>query len=337
MGFSLDIVILNYNTKQLLRDILPHVIANSTIEGVNIVVADNASSDGSRSMLKSEFPGLEVIEMTENLGYAGGYNEALKGRNAEYFLLLNSDAEPAPGWLEPLHQLTLDRPSLGAAQPKILDHKLRDKFEYAGAAGGYMDHFGFPFCRGRIFGKVEPNSDAYDDARQVFWATGAAFLVKREAWEKAGGLDPMFFAHMEEIDLCWRLQNMGYEVWAVPTSVVFHIGGATLSNLNPRKTFYNFRNGLYMLHKNLPAADRWRVIRKRKLFDGLAGILFLLQGRWKHTLQIWKAHKAYDRDKDKLKLTETPKRLQELEGIFHGSLVFNYFLKGKKKFKDLRF
>jgi hypothetical protein len=337
MSISVDIVILNYNTRSLLEDLLPKVIENSQGENVKIVVADNHSSDGSAAFVASNYPDIELIRISENLGYAGGYNYCLKNRKSDYFVLLNSDAEPAPGWIAALIDLAKRNPKLGAAQPHILDYNNRHKFEYAGAAGGFMDRYGYPFCRGRIFGNVEINNGQYDDEMPLFWATGAALFIKREAWEKAGGLDELFFAHMEEIDLCWRLKNMGYEIWSCPNSKVYHIGGATLSNQSPRKTYLNFRNNLLMLYKNLEEQERDAIIFKRKLLDGLAACFFILQGKINHIPQIIKAHRDFEKLKLQLKCGEGNKKLTEHSGVLHAGLVSAFFLKGKKTWNKLGF
>lgn len=334
---KIDVVILNYNTRSLLETLLPHVLAHSAGDGVQVVVADNASTDGSAEFVTEHYPGIELILMDKNRGYAGGYNTCLKNRQADYFVLLNSDAEPAAGWLQPLINMAAAHPNLGAAQPHILDYYNRTRFEYAGAAGGFMDHFGFPFCRGRIFGNVEQNLGQYNEPRQVFWATGAALFISRKAWEQAGGLDEAFFAHMEEIDLCWRLQQLGYEIWSCPDSVVYHMGGGTLSNQSPRKTYLNFRNSLLMLYKNLPAERKGKTLFARKLFDGLAGVFFLLQGKPGHIAQIIKAHRDFARYKQQTRPVEQPKPLDQLTGVLHGSLVLNYFLKGRKIWSKLPF
>lgn len=327
---SIDVVILNYNTQAILAQCLPQVIRYSQLPNVRIVVADNCSNDGSAEWVKSTYPEIELIQLESNTGFAGGYNRALKNRSADYFVLLNSDAEPAENWLIPLIQLAQIQPNFGAAQPTILDYFQRNKFEYAGAAGGFMDLFGFPFCRGRIFGNVEFNSNQYTKTLPVFWASGAALFIKRTCWEEAEGLDEAFFAHMEEIDLCWRLKTLGYEIYACPQSQVYHMGGATLSNQNPRKTYLNFRNGLLMLHKNLPDSIREKRILERKLFDGLAGIFFLIQGKPKHMWQIIKAHRYFDKNRHNFPRNPNPKELHELTGILHHSLVLGYFFKGKK-------
>lgn len=337
MSLSLDIVILNYNTQPLLEQLLPSVIRNSDIPGVKIIVADNASSDASVAFVRSKYPEIEVVEIHENLGYAGGYNAALKNRTADYFILLNSDAEPAPNWLQPFLQLINDYPNLGAAQPKLLDYYHKNSFEYAGACGGFLDRYGYPFCRGRIFGNLEKDHNQYNDIHEIFWATGACFLIKREAWEQATGLDESFFAHMEEIDLCWRLQLMGYQNYVCPQSVVYHMGGGTLSNLSPRKTFLNFRNNLIMLYKNLHVSERDSVIFKRKLLDGLAACFFILQGKFSHIPEVWKAHKEFDKIKRNLVSNPNAKKLNAMPTVMMSGLVMNYFLRQKKTFSTLKF
>jgi len=328
---TVDVVILNYNTRDILAQCIPNVLKYSQGEHVRIVLADNCSTDGSMEFARKTFgEQLDYIEIPENLGFAGGYNYALAQRSSDYFLLLNSDAEPAHNeWLDELIEAS-QQPHFAAAQPKILDYNQRNQFEYAGANGGFMDPYGFPFCRGRIFGNVETDTQQYDEPIEIFWASGAALFVKREAWENAGGLDDRFFAHMEEIDLCWRLKNLGYKIYSVPSSRVFHMGGATLSNQSPRKTFLNFRNGLLMMHKNLEEDKRDRIIFQRKLFDGLAGVFFLIQGKFKHTVEIIKAHRAFDKIKIEFH-SDTPKKdIKSHAGVITDSLVLGYFFKGKR-------
>lgn len=330
MSPQIDIIILNYNTVELLKKLLPIVLMRSNLEGVRVVLADNNSMDGSADWVEKNHPEILVQRFSENYGYAGGYNKALELSDAEFVVLLNSDAEPEADWLTPMLELFKSNDKIAAVQPKLLDYYHRDKFEYAGGAGGFMDKFGFPFCMGRIFGNLEEDKGQYDFTRQVFWATGAALMVRKSAWTKAKGLDALFFAHMEEIDLCWRLQCLGYQVYNCHKSIVYHMGGATLSNINPRKTFLNFRNGLFMLYKNLPASERNSIIFKRKLFDGLAGFFFVIQGKFQHCAQILKAHREFESKKNDLELTENPIAISNLKGVFNQSLVFNYFLKSKK-------
>lgn len=330
----IDIVVLNYNTRDLLAQCLPVVLRESQIPGARVVLVDNHSSDGSAAYVRTQFPEIHLIELPENAGYAGGYNQALAQLDADYFVLLNSDAEPGPNWLKPLLHLAENTPQFGAAQPHILDYYQRDKFEYAGAAGGYMDRFGYPFCRGRIFGQVEKNQGQYTQTQPVFWATGAALFVKRQAWLEAGGLDEAFFAHFEEIDLCWRLQLKGYSIWSCADSVIYHMGGGTLANQSPRKTYLNFRNNLLMLYKNLPTELANKRILQRKLMDGLAAFLFLLQGKPQLIIQIIKAHRDFDKTKHRFQRSANAVPVPELTGTLNASLVFGYFLQGKKSWTD---
>ncbi|MDX1545146.1 MAG: glycosyltransferase family 2 protein, partial [Christiangramia sp.] len=243
------VVILNWNGKELLKQFLPSVIQYS--EKATIYVADNASTDDSVEFLKSSFPQVKIIQNSLNAGYAGGYNLALKSVEEDIHILLNSDVEVTENWLEPIVEVFEKEPGTAAIQPKILDHKRKDRFEYAGAAGGYIDKYGYPFCRGRVFQHMEEDHGQYNDDRYIFWASGACLAVRRSAYNEVGGLDEDFFAHQEEIDLCWRLQNMGHKIKYVSNSRIYHVGGATLQNMNPQKTFFNFRNSLFLLLKNL--------------------------------------------------------------------------------------
>lgn len=331
---SIDIVILNYNTKSILEQCLPQVIANSQYPNCKIVIVDNASTDDSAQFVKTTYPNLELVILDSNTGFAGGYNRGLKGRTSDYFVLLNSDAEPEKGWMEPLLEMVKLYPNLGACQPKIIDYFNRTKFEYAGAAGGYIDEFGYPFCMGRIFGNVEFDKGQYNQSNEIFWASGAAMFIKREAWEMANGLDEDFFAHMEEIDLCWRLQLLGYKIYNCHQSTFYHMGGATLSNQNPRKTYLNFRNSLLMLYKNLPDSIKAKRIFQRKIFDGLAAFLFLIQGKPKHIVQILKAHQYFDTHKKNFQVSSNPRDIQTLSGVLKNSLVIGYFLYGKKTWNN---
>ena len=288
----IDVVVLNYNTRDILAQCLPMVLKHSQHENVRVVLADNASTDDSLEFVKRTFGNqIHIIKLDQNYGFAGGYNEALKHCDAEYFVLLNSDAEPAHSeWLYELYATALEHTNFAAAQPKILDYKRNGKFEYAGAAGGFIDHYGFPFCKGRIFGNVEIDTHQYEQSEPIFWASGAAFFIKRDAWNLVNGLDPSFFAHMEEIDLCWRLQSIGGRVRCLTQSSVYHKGGGTLSSAHPRKSFLNFRNSLLVLIKNVAGPRIVFIILVRLILDGLSGIVFILQGRPKHTWAIIKAH-----------------------------------------------
>lgn len=289
------VIILNWNGEKLLREFLPSVIANTPRDIARVIVADNGSTDGSLELLASEFPDVEVLRFDTNHGFAGGYNRAIEATRYRYTLLLNSDVMTPPGWLEPLYRWAVDHPDCGALMPKIRSYRDRAMFEYAGAAGGFLDRNGYPYCRGRIFDTVEPDSGQYDSPLEVFWATGAAMLVDSERYLAVGGLDEEFFAHMEEIDLCWRLKLAGYTNWVVPESCVYHLGGASLDASNPRKTYLNFRNNLLMLHKNLPDAVRGRRLLCRRLLDTIAWARYVLTGSWSHAGAIWRAHRDFAR------------------------------------------
>ena len=285
------VVILNWNGKELLQKFLPSVLSFS--EEATVYVADNASTDDSVSFIKNNFPEVTIIQNKINGGYAKGYNDALKNLQEDIFVLLNSDVEVTQNWLSPILKAFKKEPDLVAAQPKILDYKNKDYFEYAGAAGGYIDKLGYPFCRGRIFNTIEKDTGQYDDTKKIFWASGACLFIKRESFQKAGGFDEDFFAHQEEIDLCWRLQTNGGIIKYIGTSKVYHVGGATLTAANSRKTFYNFRNTLLMLFKNVGGATVYFLLLTRMILDGLAAFQFLLQGKFKHIFAILKAHISF--------------------------------------------
>ena len=288
-----SVVILNWNGAEMLRRFLPSVIAYSQGEGVEICVADNASSDNSCEVIEREFPEVHLIRLSENYGFAEGYNRALQQIDAEYVVLLNSDVEVTSGWLEPMTDYLDKHPQVAACQPKLLSFQEKSCFEYAGAAGGFIDKYGYPFCRGRIFDVIESDHGQYEDIIPVFWATGAALLIRLQVYREVGGLDGRFFAHMEEIDLCWRLRSRGYGIVCLPFSRVYHVGGATLKKENPRKTLLNFRNNLIMLYKNLPENELYRVMRVRLFLDYLAAFVFLLKGDKNNSLAVLRAHKEY--------------------------------------------
>lgn len=288
-----SVVILNWNGAEMLRRFLPSVIAYSQGEGVEICVADNASSDNSCEVIEREFPEVHLIRLSENYGFAEGYNRALQQIDAEYVVLLNSDVEVTSGWLEPMTDYLDKHPQVAACQPKLLSFQEKSCFEYAGAAGGFIDKYGYPFCRGRIFDVIESDHGQYDDIIPVFWATGAALLIRLQVYREVGGLDGRFFAHMEEIDLCWRLRSRGYGIVCLPFSRVYHVGGATLKKENPRKTLLNFRNNLIMLYKNLPENELYRVMRVRLFLDYLAAFVFLLKGDKNNSLAVLRAYKEY--------------------------------------------
>lgn len=283
------VVILNWNGERMLRQFLPTVCRCSGSDGVSVVVADNASTDASCEVVSREFPQVRLIRLDRNYGFAEGYNRALTQVEADYFVLLNSDVEVTDGWLQPLLDYMEVHPEVAACQPKLLSWREKQRFEYAGAAGGFIDALGYPYCRGRIFGTVEADEGQYDDVRLVFWATGAALFVRSADYRNVGGLDAHFFAHMEEIDFCWRLHLIGRKVACVPSSKVYHVGGATLKRENPRKTYLNFRNNLFMLYKNLPQGRLWLVLLLRFFLDYLAAAVFLLKGDFANAKSVCQA------------------------------------------------
>jgi len=329
---KVSVVILNYNGRKYLQQFLPSVISYS--KEAQIVVVDNASTDDSREFLKNQYPFIELVYLTENVGYAGGYNEALKQIESEYFVLLNSDIEVTDNWLNPIIELMESDDGVAAAQPKIKSFKNQEYFEYAGAAGGFIDFLGYPFCQGRIFNSSEKDTGQYDQMREIFWASGACFIVRAKAFHEMGGFDPDFFAHMEEIDLCWRLHNKGYRIMAYPQSTVFHVGAGTLPVTNPRKTYLNFNNNLAMLTKNLPASQILK-LPLRILLDWIAALKFLLDGSPNHSWAVIRAHLNYF---GKLNLTirkRSPNISSQNGKIYHRSIVFDYYLLGRKMFGDL--
>ena len=283
------VVILNWNGKDWLEKFLPTIVRYSA--EATVFVADNGSEDDSKSFLTQDFPAVKIIENKENLGFAGGYNKALNQIHAEYYVLLNSDIEVTEGWLSPIIKLMDSDKNIAACQPKLLDYTNKEKFEYAGASGGFIDNLGYPFCRGRIFDSLEEDKGQYNDAIEVFWATGACIFVRSDVFWEVGGFDEDFFAHQEEIDLCWRLKNKGYKIMVEPNSVVYHVGGGTLDAGSPFKTYLNFRNNLFMLFKNLPLPSLFMVIPMRLLLDGVAALTFLNKPKGIHHLfAIMKAH-----------------------------------------------
>ncbi|MBO5787829.1 MAG: glycosyltransferase family 2 protein [Bacteroidaceae bacterium] len=332
------VVILNYNGEEMLGRFLPSVVENSP--GADIIVADNASTDGSVAFVKDNFPSVKIVLLDRNYGFAGGYNRALEKVAADYVLLLNSDVEVTPGWLEPLVALLDADSSIVACQPKILDFKRKTHFEYAGAAGGFIDRYGYPYCRGRLFDTVEEDKGQYDVPCDIFWATGAALLVRAAAYRAAGGLDECFFAHMEEIDLCWRLRSRGYRIVCEPRSVVYHVGGATLSAGNPKKTYLNFRNNLLMLYKNLPACELGKVMRMRCLLDYVAALKFAVTGEWLHCRAVLKARRDYGRMKKEYSAVRSANLAATLAGDIKERsgfmLLWRYYACGAKRYSQLK-
>ena len=330
------VVILNYNGTAMLQAFLPAVIEHSL--GAAVIVADNASTDNSVEVLHEQFPQVRLITLDSNYGFAGGYNKALEQVDAEYYILLNSDVEVTPGWLNPLLSFMEQNREVVACQPKILSYRNKTEFEYAGASGGFIDRYGYPYCRGRLFDTVEEDNGQYDDVCRVFWATGAAMMVRSSAYKAAGGLDEQFFAHMEEIDLCWRMQSMGGSIYVVPQSKVYHVGGATLSKSNPRKTFLNFRNNLLMLYKNLPAEELSPVMRRRALLDYVAAAKFLLSFHWGDFKAVLRARREYKRLRgsyEAFRAENLAKQQCSIEGRAPFSLLWQYYLRGKKKYSQL--
>ena len=336
---KIAVVILNWNGSAMLRQFLPSVVRFSETDGAVVWVADNGSTDDSVEMVAREFPSVRLIRLAENYGFAEGYNRALEQVEAEYVVLLNSDVEVTAHWLRPLVEFMDAHPEMAACQPKLLSYHHRQQFEYAGASGGFIDRYGYPFCRGRLMGKVEEDRGQYDTVAPVFWASGAALFIRRRDYQEAGGLDARFFAHMEEIDLCWRLRARGRGLACVPQSVVYHVGAATLKKENPRKTFLNFRNNLLMLYKNLPAEELVSVMRVRAFLDYVAALHFLLQFQFANAWAVVRARRAYramkpdlstDRAENQRKasITVIPQR----RGF---SLLWQFYGRGKKTFDVL--
>jgi len=329
------VVILNWNGRHFLEKYLPSVKKYLPPQAF-LIIADNASTDDSLEFLAGRHPEVQVLSLRTNLGYAGGYNEALRHVEAEYFVLLNSDVEVTPAWIEPVVEYMDNNAGVAAAQPKILSYDEKHKFEYAGAAGGFVDVLGYPFCRGRIFDFLETDLGQYDSTARILWATGACLFVRASAFRAAGGFDERFFAHMEEIDFCWRLHRLGYEVVAVPQSKVFHLGGGTLARSNPRKTFLNFRNSLWLMAKNWPALHFYTLLPIRLTLDIVAGFRFLLLGQVADTIAVAKAHCAFFGNIKKMRQS-APKGFAKLPmGVYKGSLVVDFYVRKKKRFSDLK-
>ena len=337
---KLAIVILNWNGQKMLAKFLPNVIEYSR-QDAEIWVADNSSSDGSMHLLETQFPQVKTIVLEQNFGFAEGYNRALRQIEADYYVLLNSDVEVSHHWLTPLIEFMDSHPQVAACQPKLLAEYDKDSFEYAGACGGFLDKYGYPFCRGRIFGMVERDNGQYDYQQEILWATGACMMIRSADYWKAGGLDGRFFAHNEEIDLCWRLRLMGRKIYCIPESEVYHVGGGTLPKSNPMKTFLNFRNNLTMLYKNLSDKELSHVMRVRWFLDYLAAFeMLLLQRNWGDFKAVFKARKAFKEWRSSF--DEERKRIQaqrveeEIPQIFQTSILWQYYAKGVKNFKDLK-
>lgn len=339
---NIAVVILNYNTRRHLEQFLPSVVTNSP--GARIIVADNGSPDDSVAFLRQQYPQVEVIDLQQNYGFAQGYNEALSQIKSDIYVILNSDVEVTPGWMEPVLKAMHDDPAIAIAQPKILAWQEKSKFEYAGAAGGWIDALGYPFCRGRIFSKREEDQRQYDEPQECFWAAGAAFFIRADLYHTFGGFDGDYFAHNEEIDLCWRLKRAGYSVWCIPQSVVYHLGGGTLEYENPRKVFLNFRNSLYSLLKNVPVRKLLWLIPARFLLDGLASARFAAKGQFRAIWAIIRAHFSFYGNfrrtlRKRFAVTEIIDRQkfkpENRSGIYPGSIIVAHYLKRIKEFSKL--
>ena len=331
-SLKIAVVILNWNGQKLLEQFLPSVIKFS--KEAEIYVADNASTDDSVSFIKNNYPEIKIIQNSDNFGFAKGYNEALKNIKTDIFALVNSDIEVTENWLQPIIDTFMNEPNTVIIQPKILDFKRKEYFEYAGAAGGFIDKFGYPFCRGRIFETLEKDNNQYNNDCEIFWASGACFFIRSNIYNNLNGFDEDFFAHQEEIDLCWRAKNNGFAIKYNSKSVVYHVGGATLQAGNPRKTFLNFRNSLLMLTKNLPKSNLIPILFSRMLLDGIAGIKFLINGKLKHFIAIIQAHFAFY----SLFLQHYKKREKNQIVAYYKvkSIVLNYYIQNGKIFEKLK-
>jgi GT2 family glycosyltransferase len=332
---DIAVVILSWNGIEWIKTFLPTIIDKSS--NANIYVADNASSDGTVDYIKENFTNVNVIQNYSNEGYAKGYNDALKNLNEKYFVLINSDIEVTDNWLNPIIDLMEDNIDIAACQPKILDYNNRNKFEYAGASGGYIDTLGYPYCRGRIFSDLEEDNNQYDDIKEVFWASGACLFVRSENFKEVNGFDNDFFAHQEEIDLCWRLKNSGYKVMVNPQSVVYHVGGGTLNSSSPFKTYLNFRNNLFMLYKNLPFLKLLITLLFRLPLDGIAAITFLKkEDGIGHLFSILRAHLVFYISIPLLTIKRSKiKQKRKVFGISNFSILFKYYALGIKKYSNL--
>lgn len=328
---KLAIIILNWNGKKLLEQFLPSVIQHS--KGADIYVADNASTDDSIAFIKSNYPTITVIQNKENAGYAKGYNDALKSVNADVFCLLNSDVEVTQNWLNPIVNTFKEDTNTAVIQPKLLDYNKKDYFEYAGAAGGFIDKYGYPYCRGRIFNTVEKDLGQYNDSTEIFWASGACMFIKKDVFKELNGFDELYFAHMEEIDLCWRAKNLGYVIKYVGSSEIYHVGGATLKNSNPKKTFLNFRNSLFTLTKNANGFILGKIF-VRLILDGIAAIKFLIEFKPKHTMAIIKAHFSYYYHLNQV-LTQRKSIKNKIKYYSRTSIVCDYFVNRKTEYNSL--
>jgi len=339
MSPKVVVVILNWNGAKLLKQFMPSLIAFSKADSSEIIVADNGSTDDSLQILRTEFPEVQILDLKQNYGFARGYNEALKQIDADYFVILNSDVEVTSGWLDsPIKLMEADH-WIAAVQPKILSYHQKTHFEYAGAAGGFVDRFGYPFCRGRIFNEVEADLGQYDDQTDIFWATGACMFVRSQYFHEAGGFDADFWAHMEEIDLCWRLKNRGYRIVYIPESTVYHVGGGTLSYDNPQKLYLNFRNNLWLLYKNLPSDQLFHILFLRMTLDGIAAFKLLAELNIRGFWSVFKAHMSFYLSlpslQRKRKMAGQFGRIEHPSGKLPKSIVFQFYIRKKKRFNEV--
>ncbi len=332
------VVILNWNGKKFLEKFLPNVVSyNSSF--AEVIIADNASTDDSINFLKKNYPALQIVQNIQNGGFAKGYNDALKKIDAEYYVLLNSDVEVTPAWITNVIELMDKDESIAACQPKIKAYANKEQFEYAGAAGGFIDKLGYPFCRGRILDCIEQDCGQYDDEREIFWATGACLFIRSQLFHEVNGFDEDFFAHMEEIDLCWRLKNRGYKIMYCPGSTVFHVGGGTLNKTNARKTYFNFRNNLFLIFKNHSSNYFFLKLVLRLLLDGVAAIKFLFSGEFDHHIAVWKAHISFYASLrtiiKKRKELKMQVKVHATSAVYLHSIIGDFYLRGKKTFKEI--
>ncbi|MDR2886871.1 MAG: glycosyltransferase family 2 protein [Bacteroidales bacterium] len=337
--FKTAIVILNWNGLEYLKQFLGTTVMLSDETYATVFIADNCSTDGSVEWVEANFKQVKTIRLDRNYGFAGGYNLALEQIDATYFLLLNSDIEVTTGWLKPMTEFMDTTPCAASCQPKILSYHNRRRFEHAGAAGGYIDRFGYPFCRGRILHTTETDIGQYDNVAEIFWSSGACMMIRAEAWKRTGGFDPSFFAHMEEIDLCWRLGKLGYRAYCIPQSAVYHVGGGSLPYSSPFKTYLNYRNSLFMLYKNLPGGKLKQIILARKILDGMSALRFLAKFELANFMAVIKAHTSCRRIRKTLIENRSCTSLSEetaMPAIFNKSIIFEYYLKRRITFDSLK-
>lgn len=340
MSSKVAIVILNWNGAQLLPEFLPSVIKYSLGESVEVIVADNGSTDDSLQLLAEQFPQVKILDLNQNYGFARGYNEALKQIEADYFVILNSDVEVTEGWLNAPVELMDTHSEIAAVQPKILAFQQKKHFEYAGAAGGFIDRFGFPFCRGRVFNEVEKDCGQYDQTTDIFWGSGACLFVRAKLYHELGGFDADFWAHMEEIDLCWRLKNKGYRIVFTPESTVYHLGGGSLPYNSPRKLYLNFRNNLWLLYKNLPSGKLFSTLFIRMALDGIAALKLLAEFNLNGIRSVFKAHVHFYASLPQLhkkrQQTRPPKKTKLPEEMLRKSIVFQFYIRKRKLYNELK-